>query len=573
MVYLLLFWGLLLQQSYAQSTGNKTKISKVSPASVDSIFSKYDHTNTPGCALAVVHDGHIIYERGYGMSNLEYGIPITPKSPFNVGSITKQFTAMSIVLLAKQGKLSLDDDIRKYVPEVPDYGTKITLRELLHHTSGLRDMLLLTYWAGWRGDDPVTTRDILDIVSRQKGLNFSPGSHYIYCNTGYLLLGEIIKRVSGQSLPDFAAEHIFKPLGMRDTRIIDDHSALIPNRTSAYVTYKTGDYTISLANQDNSGPGGLFTTVEDMARWDEDSYTHKVGGDDGWAMMRQRFVLTDGDTIPYALGLEHGHYRGLSTIGHNGDIAGYHADLTRFPNQHFSVIVLSNDGSSHPGDLALKVADLYLKDDFKKPIPSHKPEVSAQTLSGNEMTRVTGAYQAPLKNYIAIVAGKKDSLVIKVDNQTVPLFPDSDLHFHTPGVKLKFTTKNGKNASGFKVDFKGTGREEVWSRIPFNKPTPEDLAKLAGRYYSEELGTTYAFTVKKDTLVLHRRKFRPEKLTPVNGKTFRFQHWWGHEIFHFKQDGKGKIKGFSLSSYRAMGVQFRRVGPVTKEERSGAFIE
>ncbi|HYW94192.1 MAG TPA: hypothetical protein VE870_01245, partial [Bacteroidales bacterium] len=326
-------------------------------------------------------------------------------------------------------------------------------------------------------------------------------------------------------------------------------------------------------NQDNSGPGGLFTTVEDLARWDEDSYTHKVGGDDGWAMMRQRFVLTNGDTIPYALGLVHGHYRGLATIGHNGDIAGYHADLTRFPNQHFSVIVLSNNGSSHPGDLAFKVADLYLKDDFKKPVNSRKPEVSSHTLSENEVSRVTGAYQASLKNGIAIVAKKKDSLVVKVNNQTVPLSPDGDLRFQTLDARLKFTAKSGKKASGFKVYFNGSGREEVWSRIPFNKPTSDDLAKLAGRYYSDELGTTYAFTVKKDTLVLHRKKFKPEKLTPVNGKTFRFRHWWGHEIFHFEQDRKGKIKGFSLSAHRAMGVQFRREGPITQNERSGAFIE
>src|SRR5258705_4506707 len=201
---------------------------------VDEIFARFGKPDSPGCALSVIKDGQIVYKRGYGMSNLEYGIPISPSSIFHIASISKEFTAMAIVMLAQQGKLSLDDDVRKYVPEVPDFGERITIRHLIHHTSGLRDQWSLLELAGWREDDVITEGDILDLVSRQKALNFKPGEEHLYSNTGYTLLAVIVKRVSRQSLRDFADAEIFKPLSMTRTHFHDDQSMIVKDRTSAY---------------------------------------------------------------------------------------------------------------------------------------------------------------------------------------------------------------------------------------------------------------------------------------------------------------------------------------------------
>src|SRR5215471_18391031 len=217
--------------AFGQANKNIRAAEKPLTGKVDEVFSRFEKPESPGCALAVIKDGQIAYERGYGMSNLEYGIPISPSSIFHVASISKEFTAMAIVLLSQHGKLSLDDEVRKYIAEVPDFGDRITIRQLIHHTSGMRDQWSLLEMAGWREDDVITEGDILELVSRQKALNFKPGEEHVYSNTGYTLLAIIVKRVSGQSLREFADANIFKPLGMTRTHFHDDHSMIVKDRT------------------------------------------------------------------------------------------------------------------------------------------------------------------------------------------------------------------------------------------------------------------------------------------------------------------------------------------------------
>jgi CubicO group peptidase (beta-lactamase class C family) len=226
---------------------------------VDIIFNEYDKINSPGCALAILQDGKTIYKKGYGMSNLEYNIPISPSSIFHVASVSKQFTAAAIVRLSLEGKLSLSDDIRKYIPEVPDFGSTITVNRLLHHTSGLRDGLQRL--AGWREDDLVTQNDVLLFVKHQKKLNFLPGDEFLYCNNGYMLLAIIVERITGTSFRKYADSVFFKPLGMSNTHIHDDHTEITPNRTSAYAKDKSGKWKISIPIYDIYGSTSLFTTV------------------------------------------------------------------------------------------------------------------------------------------------------------------------------------------------------------------------------------------------------------------------------------------------------------------------
>jgi CubicO group peptidase (beta-lactamase class C family) len=313
--------------------------------------------------LGVLRDGKFVYERGYGMANLDYDIPNSPRVVYYVGSDSKQFTAASIGLLVLDGKISLDDDIRKYVPEMPDYGTPITINHLVHHTSGIRDIYTLMSLGGLRLEDVFSDSEEIALIARQKELNFKPGDDYLYSNSGYFLLAEIVKRVTGKSLREFADERIFRPLGMTHTHFHDDPGHPMKWRAMSYEPDGHGGYRISyLQNFDKIGAGGLYTTVEDLRLWDENFYTHKIGGDALQKLIHTRGILNSGDTIPYAFGNNVTSYRGLRVDEHGGALMGYKAEILRFPDQHFSVLATCNLGSINPGPLAERVAEVYLAD-------------------------------------------------------------------------------------------------------------------------------------------------------------------------------------------------------------------
>jgi CubicO group peptidase (beta-lactamase class C family) len=270
-------------------------------AAVDEVFGDFTKAGSPGCALAVYRDGKIIYEKGYGLANIEENVAITPQSVFDLGSTSKQFTAASILLLQKQGKLSIYDDVRNFIPELPDYGQKITILNLLNHTSGLRDYLALMNLAGINMDSVTTDDDALQIVVRQKALNFAPGSDWLYSNTGFFLLSVIVKRVSGETLREFAAENIYSPLGMTHTQFRDNHGALIANRAMAYdPTEKKGGYTLNISYFEQTGDGAAHTSVEDLQKWDENFYSGQVGGKEFLAEIQERGRLNSGQVLDYA---------------------------------------------------------------------------------------------------------------------------------------------------------------------------------------------------------------------------------------------------------------------------------
>jgi CubicO group peptidase (beta-lactamase class C family) len=284
---------------------------------------------------------------------------------FYVGSIAKQFTAMCIAMLAQQGKLSLDDNIRKFVPEIPDHGTPITIRNLIHHTSGLRDFWDLIGQAGRRWDDAYNLKDVLEVVAQQKGLNCNPGEKHLYSNTGYMLLAVIVQRASGQSLREYAEEQIFKPLGMFHTRFHDDHTNILQNRVYGYAPKNGNDFSVHAINNDLVGAGGLWTTVEDLSLWDANFYSARVGGRVLIQQIQTPGTLTDGTKIDYAFGLHIDEYKGLKRIRHGGVFAGYRAEMVRFPEKQFSIAILCNLSSIAPSALANEIADIFLAGQLK----------------------------------------------------------------------------------------------------------------------------------------------------------------------------------------------------------------
>ncbi len=330
-------------------------------SAVDEVFDDLAKPGSPGCALGVYRDGQMIYAKGYGFANLEENVAITPQAVFDIGSTSKQFTATSILLLEKQGKLSVNDEVRKHIPELPDYGHKITILHLLNHTSGLRDYLTLMELAGINTDSVTTDEDALALIARQKALNFAPGSDYLYSNTGFFLLSVIVKRASGKTLREFAAENVFEPLRMTHTQYRDDHTALIANRALAYEPKEKKDgYTLDVSYFEQTGDGAVHTSVEDLLKWDENFYSGQIGGREFLAEIQEQGKLNSGKVLDYAKGLVITNHRGLRTVSHGGSWGGYRAQLVRFPEQHFSVACLCNVGNADPSKRAAEVADIYL---------------------------------------------------------------------------------------------------------------------------------------------------------------------------------------------------------------------
>ena len=392
---------------------------KANPA-IDKIFAAWDTPDSPGCALGVLRDGRFVYERGYGMANLDYDIPNSPRLVYYVGSDSKQFTAASIGLLVLDGTLSLSDDIRKYIPEMPDYGTPITIDHLIHHTSGIRDIYTLMSLGGLRIEDVFSDSEEVALIARQKELNFKPGDDYLYSNSGYFLLAEIIERVTGRSLREFADERIFGPLGMTHTHFHDDPGHVMKWRAMSYEPDGKGGYRISyLQNFDKIGAGGLYTTVEDLRLWDENYYTHKVGGDALQKLIHTRGVLNRGDTIPYAFGNNVTAYRGLRVDEHGGSLMGYKAEILRFPDEHFSVLATCNLGSINPGPLAQQVADVFLGSRMgprpERPVAANRQRgvtaAGAPALGAGELAAYAGDYHSDEVDATYHVAAEGTNLV------------------------------------------------------------------------------------------------------------------------------------------------------------------
>jgi len=512
---------------------------------IDSLFKKWDNNNSPGCALGIVKDGQLIYKHGYGMANLDHSIPISPKSVFDIGSISKQFTAMSILLLAKQGKLSLDNEIQKYLPEVPRYQSPITIRHLIHHTSGIRNYIELLELAGMRGENVhLTDDDLLGLIALQKELNFKPGEEYVYSNSGffltndnrppsiltrgeeyvysssgYFLLGLIVKRVSGMSLRQFAEENIFKQLGMNNTHFHDDRNLVVRNRVTAYLPNSNGGFAAAIPIDDPPGDGGLFTSVEDLFLWDQNFYNNKLGsGPDLISEALSTGKLNNGKNTGYAFGLQVRKYKGLKTIGHGGSGGGFRSAMNRFPELNFSVMCLCNEWSSiNPDGLANQVADIFLVDQLNKGTAVVNETVSDTTdifsIPEKELASLTrlyvdltGLHVDPIKVHSHRIYLKDGKLMV----YSYVLLPLSRNRFNTVGALQPHEFLFIQPVAGGPMQVKEkqirSGIITTIDEVQRETLTSVQLAEFTGKYVSDELaGATYALSIKDGKLSLQVR--------------------------------------------------------------------
>jgi CubicO group peptidase (beta-lactamase class C family) len=474
---LLLFFGLLALPGATPAGGQQ--LDAATRSAIDSIFAAHDGTAGPGCAVGVVRGGDLVYSRGYGMGNLDHGIPLTPRSVFYLASVSKQFAAAAVVLAEHQGFLSLDDPIQRHIPEFPDYGAPLTVRHLVHHTGGVRDYLTLMALAGRPLENVLSDGEMLDLITRQRELNFRPGSDFLYSNSGYVLLAEIVKRATGRSLRAYADEAMFRPLGMTSTHFHDDAGEVVANRVFSYSPGPDGTWrTQYLMNFDKVGDGGLYSSVEDLARWDAAFYEDRLGVPGFAERMYQRGVLDSGDTIVYAGGLTVDRRRGLTRVAHSGGLMAFRTLIARYPDHATTVITLCNAGHANPGRLSTAVEDRVLGSAFPEPAPvaggaAQAPATAAGEAEGERVTpsvatleAVAGSYRSEELDATWTLERDGDTLqLLHPSGPPRPLQPRGELVFAGPGgLVLTFGTTDGA-VTGFTLEA-GRVRNLGFERVP-----------------------------------------------------------------------------------------------------------
>lgn len=534
---------------------------------VDGVFAKWDRADSPGCALGVYRGGQIVYKRGYGMEDLNEDVHLTPGTVFHVASMSKQFTAASIVLLAQQGKLSLDDDVRKYIPELPDFGQKITIRNLVYHTSGFRDQWALLELAGWRySKDLITDQDVMSLLMRQKELNFKPGERHLYSNTGYTLLGLIVKRVSGMSLREFTTKNIFEPLGMTRTHFRDDHAEIIKHNAVGYEQETGKPFEISITNFDTVGATSLHTTVEDLQRWDENFYQPKIGGAAFVKQMLERGKLNNGEQLDYAFGLVIGKDKGLPTVGHGGADAGYRSDMIRYPDQHFSVAVLCNSAEVDPSGLASKVAGIVLAKEIRgaePATPAKEPAAKSTTsptvtLTAQQMLAFTGLYWNRKDDAFDRISVKEGQLIVDGD-EPLALRPFGESRFHIADkpwgdeVEIHFVAASQDKPRGMEQSF-GGGKPVIYEATEGATPSEAELADYTGAFVSDEIDPVYRIALDGNKLSLVRLKHEAEILRPAVRDVFTGEIG----TVRFVRDANGHVAGFVLNAHRILNFRFTK---------------
>ncbi len=530
---------------------------------IDALFAQYVDPARPGCAVGVMRNGQLAHAKGYGLADVERGVPITPTTVFDIGSTSKQFAAASVILLEIDGKLSLSDDVRKYVPELPDYGKPITIDHLLRHTSGLRDYTALLSLSGLEVEQVTTDEQALASIARQRHLNFPTGSRYEYSNSGFFLLSVIVERVSGKPLSEFARERIFQPLGMSTARFRDKHAEVIAERALGYgVDGEAPEGTVrfknSMSNWEQTGDGGLHLSVADMFKWDENFYQPRVGGRALIERLTQPGTLDNGEKIGYARGLFVDEYRGVPRVHHAGNWVGYNAMLARFPQQHTSVAILCNFEGAEASQLSEKVADVVLADVLKAPAGAGQV-ATGKKAAGKAVpnSQLLGSYFVAKTETILEVIEQQGALVLKIGAMPLPLNPTGPASFEVSGfpVKVDFSVKGKQPAQELQLRI-GSDDSMLATRFARSVPDTEQLQSYSGTFYSPELDVTWPLLIEKGKLAIRdeHRKFetRIQPLEPAMKDAFSGEPG----LIRFTRDAAGRIDGFDLSASRMRGIRF-----------------
>jgi CubicO group peptidase (beta-lactamase class C family) len=532
--------------------GNELSNSQV--AAIDAVFRRFK-PGTPGCAVGVYRDGRVLFAKGYGSADLERNVPITPSTIFDLGSTSKQFAAASILLLAADGKLALTDEIQKYVPEIPRYQWPVTVDHLLRHTSGLRDYIGLMTLGGFKIDDVTDDSDALAAISRQKALNFEPGSRWLYSNSGYFLLSTIVQRVSGKTLAEFAQERIFTPLGMTETHFRTQHRAILPNRALAYAAIDSIKFEHDMSNWEQTGDGAVQSSVLELAKWDGNWADPKVGGQELLDGLTTPGNLNDGKSHGYGRGIFSDKYQGIARFHHGGAWGGYRAMYLRFPEHHIGIGITCNVGNANTSELADGVADAMLREVLAGQASADttpKPAAGAApvAVTGAAATRLAGTYFAAEPETVARIFVRGDTAQLSAYGLTFPIAEGADGKL-VAGPFFTLTAASGDPAPMILLGARGS--PDSLSRVPTAKPSAAELAAIAGTYHSPELEVTWRITADSGKLTARARALGNAELVPLFPDAYSVDG----SLIRLTRAG-GRVTGFTLSAGRMKGIVFGR---------------
>lgn len=569
--------ALVLHSAAAMADTSDTSQTTELTQRVDALFSAYD-AGSPGCALGVIRNGELVYKKGYGNASLEFGVPIDPENTvFAIGSTSKQFTAAAILLLVQDGKISLTDDIRQYLPEMPNYGKAISIDHMLSHTSGLRDYtVLMTMGTGVREVDYSSDADAMAIILRQTSLNFAPGAHFMYSNTNYFLLAKIVERLSSQPFGTFLQERIFQPLNMRHTRVRDKYDVVVPQRAMGYAPSATDGYSMKDVNWEQVGNTGVLSTVSDLAKWDGNFYQPRVGGEWLVKQLQQNAIRRDGIRLSHARGLiVDGAYRGMRSVHHAGDTAAFHAQLFRLPEQRFSAVVLCNVDGVDQTLLSFKVADIFLADEIKKrratvaqpgARPAARAPAPASMPSASELESYAGVYLERYSQSLHAMEARDGHLWYRApQREPVALEPGGAQRFRLPG-KMENLFQFSRQDKRALLTI-GSGADEPLELVRV-KPVQTDRVRLedyAGTYFSPEINVHWTIVTKDGKLYKQAQREASKPMSPAfeDAYTVTIDD---QELLRFTRNSRQRITGFIVDNPRVLNVVFSRTRSAAKAD-------
>lgn len=526
---------------------------------IDQLFTKWNNKNTPGCVAGIVRGDQLVYSKGFGLANMENSIPNTPQSIFYMCSVSKQFAGYAIAMLANEGKLNLDNDIHIYLPWMADFGgRKITVRNLLNHTSGIRDDIGLSEFFGLNSDGILTQDQAVQMLKKQHTLNFEPGEKFSYSNSNYVLLSEIVKNVSGKSFKAYTDSAIFKPLGMNASTFVDNYSTLVKNRAASYSNDK-GIYHNAIQNIYTLGDGGLFTNIEDMAKWVTNFYQPKSGTLKDIALMTATGKLSDGKTITYAMGINSDIDRGHQRFLHNGGLAGYRTIIAVYPELKTGFLIFGNDGDAEVYDKVNKLAALLIPDVSVKDIKP-VPVQSGQVITIKDSTLLNkwvGTYIAP-NGYKVTISQKTGKLYA---NGNAELTPEAFDLFHLAArsaVKYVFIFDPKTKKTKVNLISPVLAKPIEMSRIRKVTLSKSNLANYTGTYFSDELECSFKIELKENDLWISNKNHDSVKISLLGANDL----FTGYDFLshvRIQRDGTNKITGFELNSGDTSGLLFFKI--------------
>ena len=536
------------------------QISKKQINQIDSLFIDWNKPNHPGGSIGVMKNDKIVFSRSYGLASLEYLAPNSTETIFNIASVSKQFTAMGIVLLHIQGKLSIDDDIRKYLPELPDFGEKITIRQMLHHTSGLRSLHAMLGLAGWRADDSRTNEDLYRFMNMQRDLNFKPGSEFMYCNTGYMLMVKIIEKVTAEKFPTWIKKNIFEPLGMNHTYVEDKYNRVVTNNATSYNKSIDGNYLRAVEYWGYVGSGNIHSTTNDLLKWLSNFYAPQTNWEEAFKLMKTLDKLNDGSDNNYAFGLFIDKHLGNDLIQHSGAIGGFRTYAGTYPDKKLSIVVLTNFSASSSGSKANQIHEILLtKLDADNSETVKKNDSLKQIyLSNDELKKYESSYLNDKDSYARKIYLRNDTLrYFRSSTSESPIVPIGNDEFQMlttdADLKIKFTI-NGKLKS--MIVTVNNGEPSIFQGFESRTLTTKDLLSYTGEFYSQELETTYNMYLENDTLFCHHARHGEFKMKVLKNDVLESE--WPMTITKYKRNKKGEVTGIYVSNGRVRNLWFEK---------------